>query len=113
MLITAAEGANDARWVWYLICRIKKRWRRNTSYSIVDTYRAGKLFYRYYIKDVVLLRSHSFTIIDSLFFSAVIALPPMPSHDTLPKKKTYTNFEKPGGPVYRGNGRCPTINVSN
>ena len=27
----------------YLIRRIKKRWRRNTSYSMVDIYLAGKL----------------------------------------------------------------------
>ena len=71
MLIADAEqGANDARWVWHLIGRIKKRWRKNTSYSIVDTYLAGKLFSRYYIKDVFLLRSHSCTIIEWLFFSA-------------------------------------------
>ena len=62
---------------------------------MVDTYLAGKVCYRYYIKDVALLRSHSFTIIEWLFFSAVIALPPMPSHDTAPQKKTYTDLNNP------------------
>ena len=62
---------------------------------MVDTYLAGKLFYRYFIRDVPLLRSHSFTIIEWLFFFFVIVLPPIPSHDTAPQKKPYTDLNNP------------------
>lgn len=55
--------------------------------------------------------THLFAFIAWLFFSSVIALPPVSSHDTVPQKEPCTNLEQPGEPIYRDIGHCPTTNV--